>query len=209
MFNRLEGLLAVRRRWMRRFKWSLNVAPRHRRCAKGATISSAIQTVRNGIIQHGVRQPGGGMVGFQGAADLRRRNGDLDVVDVIKLDAGRRLVDVAGTRDHQETNAAHHVAPPMPGADLGEGVGADEEVQLVRRGETGAYLLYGIDGVTARRVFLEAGDFEARVGLAGEFCHADTIGIRRVSSLWYRWSNCAPCLPRGGRLRSAVTPSIP
>ena len=120
------------------------------------------------------------MVGFQGAADLRRRNGDLDVVDAIELDAGRGLVDVAGTRDHQETNAAHHVAPPMPGADLGEGVGADEEVQLVRRGETGAYLLYGIDGVTARRVFLEAGDFEARVGLAGEFCHADTIGIRRV-----------------------------
>src|ERR1035438_8895658 len=136
--------------------------------------------MRNGIIQDGGRQPGWGMAGFEGATYFRRGNGDLDIVDAIELDAGRGLVDVTGTADHQETNAAHHVAPAVPGADLSEGVGADEEVQLVRGGEAGAYFLYGIDGVTALRVFLEAGDFEARVALAGEFGHADTIGVRRV-----------------------------
>ena len=136
--------------------------------------------MRNGIFQDGGGKSGGDLSGFQGAADFRRGDGDLDIVDVIELDAGRGLVDVAGTADHQETNAAHYVAPAVPGADLGEGVSADEEVQLVSGSETRAYFLYGIDGVTARRVFLEAGNFEARVALAGEFGHADTIGVGRV-----------------------------
>src|ERR1035438_2531698 len=52
--------------------------------------------------------------------------------------------------------------------------------EVCRGGEAGAFFLYDIDGVTALRVFLEAGDFEARVALAGEFGHADTIGVRRV-----------------------------
>jgi hypothetical protein len=102
------------------------------------------------------------LAGGQGAADFGRGDGDLDIVDAVELDAGRRLVDVAGTADHQETNAADDVAPAVPGADLGEGVGADQEVQLVAGGEAGAQFLYGIDGVTARGVFFEAGDFEAR-----------------------------------------------
>ena len=34
---------------------------------------------------------------------------------------------MAGTADDEEANAAGHVAPAVPGADLGEGVGADEE----------------------------------------------------------------------------------
>ena len=61
----------------------------------------------------------------QRAADFRRGDGDLDIVDAVELDARRRLVVVSGAADYEEADAGSHVAPAVPGADLGEGVGAD------------------------------------------------------------------------------------
>ena len=55
------------------------------------------------------------------------------------------------------------------------------KIQLVAGCEAGAHFLDGIDGVAACRAFFEAGDFEARIALAGEFGHTDAICEGRVS----------------------------
>src|SRR5215471_12998462 len=69
----------------------------------------------------------------------------------------------------------------MPGADLGKGIGADEKEQLVAGCEAGAYFLDGIDGIAALGAFLDAGNFEAWIALAGQLSHTDTVFEGRVS----------------------------
>ena len=63
----------------------------------------------DGIVQDGDRKPGGALTGCQGGADGGRRNADLDIVDAIEQDAGRRLVEVPRTADDEEANALGHV----------------------------------------------------------------------------------------------------
>ena len=86
----------------------------------------------------------------------------------------------AGAADDEEPHGADDLAPTVPGANFGEGIGTDQEVELVARGERGADFFDGVDGVAACGVLLEARDFEGGVGAAGELSHVDPVLVRGV-----------------------------
>lgn len=131
------------------------------------------------IFQYRSRNLGWAFAGGKRAANVRGRNRKSDSVQAVQIDPGRHIIDMAGAADHQETDAADHVLPPVPGADFGEGIGANEKEQLVGRVKARAQLLNGVDGIAPRNAFLETGDREARLALASEFGHANAIRVGR------------------------------
>jgi len=83
--------------------------------------------------------------------------------------------------DHDETDFADDILPAPPGADLGEGVGPDDEEDFVA-GSGAPEFLDGIDRVTVLGVFLEARYGQPRVIVAGEFGHAYAVLVGGVRS---------------------------
>ena len=55
--------------------------------------------MRDGIIEDDGGKPCRDLPGCQSAADPGRGDGDLDIVDAVELDTGRRLVEMPETAD--------------------------------------------------------------------------------------------------------------
>ncbi len=79
---------------------------------------------------------------------------------------------------HQESHVSGHIPPAQPGADLREGIGANQKVECITLGKRSADLLDGIDGVTARGIFFQPRNLKTGLLRTGKFQHAQAVSVR-------------------------------
>ena len=90
------------------------------------------------VLQDTLRDGGGTLAASQSGSDHGGRNRHLHGIETLDDGFGGRVIDVARTAHHHETNRAGDIAPAEPGADLGKCVGADYEKKFVLGGEGSA-----------------------------------------------------------------------
>src|SRR5258705_4073043 len=99
----------------------------------------------------------------QRVADLRGRDRKVEVGEPLRMDARRRVVRAARPADDDELYGARYIPPTMPGLDLRERVGSDDEEEFIFRRQLCANLFYSVDGVASFGAFLNARNFNALV----------------------------------------------
>ncbi len=67
--------------------------------------------------------------------------------------------------------------PAVPGADLGECIRADQEIEILFLGERGSHPLDGFNRITVLLALFEARRFKPRLTGAGQFHHAVPVFI--------------------------------